>query len=137
MNLEGWSIDQISKLYLFQIIQSEKAILLFGTESEHQRDDWLMVLRQASNGTSHYLATPKLSLFNTNDPMHLDRKEYDNYNLKIKSDLTEIDFSVKSGYLKKTSSGIMKTTKTRWFRLDGGIDIIIFNSIFCFNLKEN
>lgn len=117
--------------------------MILCAESNEDREEWLAVIRQASNGISHYLPRPRLRFPQTKAPLPI--RDSKSSILQVPggsvpnsffqvfpggerghdSSQAEIDYPHKEGYLKKTSSGnstlgIMKSVKNRWFRLEGG-----------------
>jgi hypothetical protein len=109
------------KKYSFSVKEAEGAAITFFCEQEKERDEWIAILKFAVRNTktlyldNKTLVLPSLKQFNT--------KAY-HYNDKVHTPSSSIDFPRKSGLLKKTSTGkssfSISTTKSRFFRLEGG-----------------
>lgn len=130
-------LPSADRMYYFVVKQKDISIVLCA-ESNDDREEWLAVIRQASNGISHYLPRPKIRFPQVKPPLLQERKSATlsapsgstlqgppGLERGLGSSQAEIDYPHKEGYLKKTSSGnstlgIMKSVKNRWFRLEGG-----------------
>lgn len=118
-----------SKKYQF-LVRDGDASVMFGADTEAQRDEWVEVIKQAIHGTSHFLPLSHLSVpagaaLDSAGAVEAASNGGAGASTKRGSIVpAAVDFPNKAGYLKKTSTGKsafgISTVKKRWFRLAAG-----------------
>jgi CRP-like cAMP-binding protein len=122
--------DKVKKSQ-FQVRDGD-SVIMFGADTEAERDAWVDVIRAAINGVSHFLPLSHLELPPGAIALSADNMSGAGVSSKQSSRVdtrrsvipAAVDFPNKAGYLKKSSQGkgtfAISVVKKRWFRLAAG-----------------
>lgn len=134
MNLcRGTYVDSLTnrlgtnQKFSFQIMDGA-IVVTFGCDKEHDRDQWVEIIRDAINGNLHYLPLSALTIPEgaIKSAVGVNANEIAASSMHIST--VSVDFPLKSGYLIKSSAGkktislrrSLPVPTKRWFKLEAG-----------------